>query len=107
MKLIGSPKTFHQKICLCEAKFGAINYTFRKMGKAAKIGAIEGVVRSQFCGLFTDATSKEIFTTDDHVYAVLNFVAKNRARYQKERDSDFRKQKAHKPEKLKMTRLES
>ena len=77
------------------------------MGKAAKIGTIEGVVRSQLCGLFTDATSKEIFTTDDHVYVVLNFVAKNRARYQKERDGDFRRQQAHKLEKLKMTRLEN
>jgi hypothetical protein len=96
-----------ENICLCEAKFGAIDYTFRKMGKAAKIGTIEGVVRSQLCGLFADAISKEIFTTDDHVYAALNFVAKNRARYQKERDGDFRRQQAHKLEKLKMTRLES
>ena len=62
MKSIGSPKTFHQNICLCEAKFGAIDYTFRKMDNAAKIGTIEveGVARSQLCGLFTDATSKEI-----------------------------------------------
>jgi hypothetical protein len=96
-----------ENICLCEAKFGAIDYNFRKMGKAAKMGTVEGVVRSQMCGLFTDAISKEIFTTDDDVHAVLSFVANNRAKYQKERDEDFQKQKRHKLEKLKKTRLEN
>ena len=96
-----------ENVSLCETKFGAIDYTFRAKGKAAKMGTIEGIVRSQLCGLFTDAISKKTFTTDDHVHVVLDLVAKNRAKYRKERDDDKQRQMTHKLEKLKATRLES
>ena len=77
-----------ENICLCEAKFGAIDYTFRKKGKAAKMGTIEGTARSQICGLSNDTISKEMFTTDDHVHTVLKFAVKNRTRYRNKRDDD-------------------
>ncbi|MEE3073036.1 MAG: hypothetical protein VX305_01950, partial [Actinomycetota bacterium] len=96
-----------ENVSLCETKFGSIDYTFRAKGKAAKMGTIEGIVRSQLCGLFTDAISKKTFTTDDHVHVALDLVAKNRARYRKERDDDKQRQMTHKLEKLKATRLES
>ena len=40
-----------ENICLCEAKFGAIDYAFREMGETAEMGATEGEISAArpFC----------------------------------------------------------
>ena len=40
-----------ENICLCEAKFGAIDYAFQEMGETAEMGATEGEISAArpFC----------------------------------------------------------